>query len=285
MRRPFRHDEMYRTDLEEYAETWRDLAYMRREGGILEIRLHWEDGPLRWNGAVHRALAPLFMDVADDLDNECVIITGTGDRFASEFDPESRELQDAEPFGQQITYDWWWLAQTRMPLALMTIPVPIVGAINGPAVIHPETGLLSDVVICSENTYFADRHYTGVGIVPSDGGNILFRELLGHNRGRSFLYQGTAINAEQALELGMVAEVVSREKLLERAWEIAETTFMRVTRLQRRLSREILIQPWREIYTKEIRASMAHEAWASHAEWPGSHTVVAAVAGGEAGTR
>jgi enoyl-CoA hydratase/carnithine racemase len=272
---------MYRTYLEEYSEKWHDLCYFRREGGILELRFHWEDGPWRWNGPVHHALAPLFTDVAYDPETECVIITGTGDRFVSEFDAESKELQDLEPFGSHITYDWWWLAQTRMPFALMNIPVPIVGAINGPAVIHPEVVLLSDVVICSENTYFADRHFSGVGIVPSDGSNILFRGLLGLNRSRSFLYQGSKIEADQALEWGLVSEVLPADQLVDRAWEIAETVFMRVSRIQRRMSREILIQPWRELYVKELNGSLAHECYASEASWPGSHAVVAAIADGE----
>jgi enoyl-CoA hydratase/carnithine racemase len=281
MSHTFRTDTFYRTHLEEYAESWKALCHFRRENGILEMRFHWDDGPWRWNGPVHHGLTPLFHDVANDPETECIIITGTGDRFVSEFDPNSRELQDREPFGSHITYDWWWLAQTRMPQALMDIPVPIVGAINGPAVIHPEVALLSDVVICTDTTYFADRHFTGVGIVPSDGSNILYRELLGQNRARAYLYLGTTVEAQQALDWGLVAEVLPQEKLLDRAWEIAETVFMRVSRLQRRMTREILMQPWRELYAKEIRGSLAHEAYASESEWPGSHTVVAARSDGE----
>jgi enoyl-CoA hydratase/carnithine racemase len=277
MGRPFRTDTMYRTHLEDYAATWADLCRYRREGGILEIRFHWDDGPWRWNDAVHRALAPMFNDVANDPETECVIITGTGDRFLNEFDAATLERQSAEPMGQTILYDWWWMSQTRMPLALMHIPVPIVGAINGPAVIHPEVALLSDVVICSDTTIFKDTHYTGVGIVPSDGSNILYRALLGMNRARSYLYQGYEIDAQQALELGLVAEVLPPEDLLERAWEIAETVFMRVSRIHRRLSREALIQPWRELYVKELYGSLAHEAWASQDTWPGEHRVAAAM--------
>jgi 6-oxocamphor hydrolase len=265
----FSTDTMYRTHLEDYAERWQQFVRFRREKGILEVRLHTNDGPLLWNGPIHGALVPLFHDLAHDPETECIIITGTGDSFLSEFDPAALERQRSQAFGQQIAYDWWWTAQTRMPLALMEIPVPIVGAVNGPAIIHPEIALLSDVVICSETTCIADKHYTGVGITPSDGGNILFRELLGMNRARAFLYLGTNIDARQALELGIVAEVLPAEKLLDRAWEIAETVFMSVTRIQRRLSREILMQPWRERYTSEIRASMAHECWACQDTWPG----------------
>jgi enoyl-CoA hydratase/carnithine racemase len=271
MARVFKRDTLYRTYLEEYSETWQEFVKFRRENGILEIRFHLEDGPWRWNEPMHGALVPMFADVSHDPETECIIITGTGDVFLNQFDPESLARQSEQEFGQHIAYDQWWAAQTRMPHSLMDIRVPIVGAVNGPAVIHPEIAFLSDVVICTPNTHLWDRHFTGVGITPSDGGNIFFRELLGMNRARSFLYLGTQIEAPQLLELGLVAEVVEPDKLLDRAWEIAETVFMSVTRIQRRLSREILMQPWREVYMREIRASMAMECWACEDTWPGQH--------------
>jgi enoyl-CoA hydratase/carnithine racemase len=271
MARVFKRDTLYRTYLEEYSETWQDFVKFRRENGILEIQFHLDDGPWRWNEPMHGALVPMFADVSHDPETECIIITGTGDVFLNQFDPDSLARQSEQEFGQHIAYDQWWAAQTRMPHALMDIRVPIVGAVNGPAVIHPEIGFLSDVVICTPNTHLWDRHFTGVGITPSDGGNIFFRELLGMNRARAFLYLGTKIEADQLLSLGLVAEVVEADKLLERAWEIAETVFMSVTRIQRRLSREILMQPWREVYMREIRASMAMECWACEDTWPGQH--------------
>jgi enoyl-CoA hydratase/carnithine racemase len=282
MSKVFDKNVQYRTHLDDYAEYWQDLAHLTRRDGILEVRFHWDNGPFRWNEAVHGALAPLFMDISYDPDTECVIITGTGDVFVDQFDPESHRRKASKGFaGGHITYDEWWVAQPRFPAALMDIPVPVIGAVNGPAIIHPEILLLSDVVIAAEHAYFSDRHYTGVGIVPSDGGNILYRELLGHNRGRAYLYLGHKIDAAQAKDLGMVAEVLPADQLLARAWEIAETVIMPVPRIQRRMTREVLMQPFRELYVKEIRASMAHEAWACEVEFPGVERQLAARNPGE----
>lgn len=269
----YKKDTIYRTHLEDYAAKWADLVKLRREEGILEVRFHWDNGPWRWNEAAHTSLAPLFHDLSYDDDTECIIMTGTGDVFLSEFDKESHDRQDEHGFDGDITYGQWWKAQVRMPSALMDIPVPVIGAVNGPAIIHPEVVLLSDIVIASEKFFVTDRHYA-IGVTPSDGGNIFYRELLGPNRGRSFLYRGDVINAEEAVRLGIVSEVVPHEKLLDRAWEIARDVVMKPARIQRRLTREILMQPWREFYVKEIRASMANESWACHISFPGVDKVV-----------
>jgi enoyl-CoA hydratase/carnithine racemase len=262
-RAPFRKDTPYYTELQDYQETWAELAHLRREDGILEVRFHWDDGPWRWNEAVHGALVPLLSDISHDPRNECLIVTGTGDAFLDRFDPDSIPGQRFPLPGYEVTYDWWWTVQTRLPGALIDVPVPVVAAINGPVSIHPEVVLLSDIVIASSTTTFADRHLADVGLVPSDGTNVLFRELLGHQRAKLALYSGRPMGAEEALALGVVSEVVEPERVLERAWDVARTTIMPIPRIHRRITREILMQPFRELYAKEIRASLAHEGWAA----------------------
>jgi len=58
--------------------------------------------------------------------------------------------------------------------------------------------------------------------VPGDGMHIIYPLLLGLNRGRYFLLTGQTLNARQALDLGLVSEVLPRPQLLARAWELAE---------------------------------------------------------------
>ena len=95
---------------------------------------------------------------------------------------------------------------------------------------------MNDIVICTESTTMSDGHYTGMGIVPGDGVQTVYRELLGHNRGKYYLYTGKAIPAKQLLDWGVVSEVVPDEKLLDRAWEIAREVFMVRSRATRRMT-------------------------------------------------
>jgi enoyl-CoA hydratase/carnithine racemase len=72
--------------------------------------------------------------------------------------------------------------------------------------------------------------------VPGDGVHIIYPLLLGLNRARYFLLTGQELNAQKAHELGLVAEVLPRERLVERAWELAAEIALRpplVTRYTR----------------------------------------------------
>jgi enoyl-CoA hydratase/carnithine racemase len=260
---------MYRTHLAEYAKSWEEYFYFRRENGILEVRMHTDGGPAQWSLELHRAFVPAFADIQNDPENECIILTGTGDSFLSSFDAEGWErLGFREPFTHRHGYDVFYFDQTREPWALLSQQVPIIAAVNGPLFIHAELALLNDIVICSETTTIRDGHYADVGIVPGDGVHTLFRELLGHVRGKYFLLTGQTLDASELLSLGLVSEIVPQESLLDRAWEIAETLFMTRNRIHRRITRELLVQPWRELFIKELGYGQAVESWACHDYWP-----------------
>ena len=100
--------------------------------------------------------------------------------------------------------------------------MPIIGAINGPALIHAEIPVMSDIVLASENATFQDAPHFPRGVVPGDGVHVICPFLLGQNRGRYFLLTGQTLSAQEARELGVVSEVLPRERLLPRAWELAQ---------------------------------------------------------------
>jgi enoyl-CoA hydratase/carnithine racemase len=265
----FNRHELYRTYLNEYAERWSEYFSFRREDGILEVRMHTAGGPCKWDLELHRAFIPAFADIHHDPENECLIITGTGEEFLAEFDEASWDRNGfREPFGHEHGYDIFYADQTKEPFSLLNLEIPVIAAVNGPCMIHAELALLNDVVIASDKASFRDGHYTGMGIVPGDGVHTLFRELLGHNRGKYFLLTGQTLSAKESLDLGLVSEVVAHEDLLDRAWEIARTIFMARNRIQRRVTRAVLNQPWRELFTKELAFGQGLESWACHDYWP-----------------
>jgi enoyl-CoA hydratase/carnithine racemase len=261
--------EMYRTHLDDYAERWADYFTMRREDGILEIRMHTNGGPAEWGLEIHRAFVPAFADIGHDPENECVIFSGTGDRFLASMDAEGWVRNGFDkPYDFQKGYDFWYHDQVHEPFAMLNLEIPVIAAINGPFFIHQELALVNDIVICSESTTMADGHYTGMGIVPGDGVQTLFRELMGVNRAKYFLLTGQILTAQEMLEMGLVGEVVANDKLLERAWELARNVFMKRSRSHRRMTRALLVQPWRELLTRELPMGMAMECWATHEYWP-----------------
>src|SRR5258705_280740 len=78
--------------------------------------------------------------------------------------------------------DYWdriYIEGKDLLMNLLDIPVPVIGAVNGPAFIHAELVTMSDIVIASDTAIFADlAHFPG-GTVPSDGVHVWWEMLLG----------------------------------------------------------------------------------------------------------
>jgi enoyl-CoA hydratase/carnithine racemase len=188
---------------------------MKREDGILEVALHTRGGPLVFNGYVHEALVRAFRDIGDDPENHVVILTGTGNEFCAQI------TGDGFDFFTPSGYDKILREATKILENILDIQVPMIAAINGPVTAHSEYALLCDIVIAAENAYFQDAAHPAFGIVPGDGLHIVWPEVIGEIRGRYFLLSGQRLSAAEAREYGAVNELVARDALLPRAWELA----------------------------------------------------------------
>jgi len=226
------------TNLEHYANKYHCIR-MRREDGVLEMRFHTEDGPFQWSLLPHRDLESAFLDVSRDRDNEVVILTGTGDEFCGPAVPIG-----GHPNRNSMTpaiYDPIYWEGKHLLMNLLNIEVPVISAINGPAVRHAEIPLLSDIVLATEDAYLQDTAHFQGGMVPGDGMHVVMPLLMGLTRGRYFLLTGQKISAQEALNLGLYNEVLPRTDLLPRAWALART-LLEQTQLVRRYSRVVLTE-------------------------------------------
>jgi len=87
--------------------------------------------------------------------------------------------------------------------------------------------------------------------VPADGIHNAFQELLGTKRAAYALLTGEAIDAKKALEYGLVNELVPRERLIERGYQIADH-IMSQPRVTRRLTTQIVRRPWKKRITDDL---------------------------------
>ena len=202
--------------LDEYANKYQSVRMERRDG-ILQITLHTNGGSLQWGSTPHEELPQAFHDIGSDPDNRVVIMTGSGDAFTGP--PGTRE---SRPKRSPSQWDKTYREGKHLLMNLLDIEVPMISAINGPALRHSELPLLCDIVLASENAAFQDSGHFINGLIPGDGMHVIYPMLLGLNRGRYFLLTGQTIDAPKALELGLVNEVLPREELLPRAWALAE---------------------------------------------------------------
>ena len=192
-------------------------ARMERREGILQMTLHTNGGSLQWGGTPHHELPEAFADIGSNPENRVVIMTGTGDEFIG---PQGS--RQTRPRRAPRESDRTYREGKHLLMNLLDIEVPMISAINGPALRHPELPLLCDIVLAAEEASFQDSGHFISGLIPGDGMHIVYLLLLGLNRGRYFLLTGQTIRAPEARELSLVSEVLPREELLPRAWALAE---------------------------------------------------------------
>ncbi len=245
---------------DQYRNRYQNIK-LEREDGILTMTLQTNGGNFVWSALAHEELGYCFTDIGTDRDNKVVIMTSTGDNWCAEIDAGSFKLSNAGDWDLTI-YDG-----RRLLLNLLDIEVPVISAVNGPARIHPEIPVLSDIVIASETALFQDAPHFMSGIVPGDGAHIVWPHLLGANRGRYFLLTGQELDARTALEYGAVSEVVPPARLMARAKELA-TMIAAKPQLTRRYSRIALTQRIKRLMHEGLGYGLAIEALAAIDQLP-----------------
>jgi enoyl-CoA hydratase/carnithine racemase len=260
-----------RPRFEAYAEKYAAYFMMQRRDGIIELRMHTDGGPARFDFAVHNAWAQAWLEIGNDPDNEVLILTGTGDQWLGTPDTLDAGLGEAAgqlmhgPRPADFAYEHGYYDATKLlENFVFGIDIPTIAALNGPSVAHTEFALLCDITLAAETATITDPHLLA-GTAPGDGQQLTLQELIGTKRAAYHLYTGQPIGAQQALELGLVNEVLPAAHLLPRAWELAEG-IMKSPRAARRLTHAITQRPWKRRLVQDLGFGIAHEMFGIHAD-------------------
>lgn len=253
-------------EFNDYANKYSHIR-MERQDGILEITFHTNGGTLVWGGGPHAQFGPAFYDIGRDRENKIVIMTGTGDSFIEEI--------NADVLGQRLpksditptTWDHIYSDAKRLLMNLLDIEVPVIAAVNGPVNIHAELAVLSDIVIAAQHAAFADAPHFPNGLVPGDGVHVVWPHILGRNRGRYFLLTGQRLSAQEALQLGVVSEVLPADKLMSRARELARQ-ILRQPPLTVRYARVVMTQELKKLLLEHLSHGLALQGLAANEYWP-----------------
>jgi enoyl-CoA hydratase/carnithine racemase len=204
------------TEFANYRDSFPNARLTRSPSGVLEVVLHSDGGTLVFNGHTHEQFVELFHVIGSDRDNRVVILTGSGGAFMESITPEGFDFFSPRGF------DKIYREGKKVLMNILDIEVPMIAAVNGPMRLHTEYVLLADIVLATPETVFQDKPHFDFGIVPGDGVNLLWPEVIGSVRGRYFLLMRQELDAETAKDWGAVNEIVPAEALLDRAREIAE---------------------------------------------------------------
>ncbi|KHL97246.1 crotonase [Paenibacillus sp. IHB B 3415] len=254
------------TRFEEYSEKYKDLFFMTRRGGILEVRMHTGGGPLQFDWTVQTAYGNVWSDVGRDPENEVMILTGTGDLWQIG-NPEVWTTKFMD-WPNRRKLEMYHESLKMIENMIHCLDIPTIGVINGTGS-HWQLGTLCDITICTEDTAFFDAHYLG-GVPPGDGIVLALQKILGSKKAAFYAYTGLNINAQEALDLGLVSEVLPHEQLLPRAWELAEM-IMQAPRSTRHLTHSIVSHPWKKALAKDQGLQLTHQLYDMAIDEEGIH--------------
>jgi enoyl-CoA hydratase/carnithine racemase len=154
----------------------------------------------------------------------CLIITGNGKAFCS--GGNVKEMRDGKgTFGgtpAQIAEKYRRGIQ-RMSLAMHSIEIPVIGAVNGPAIgAGFDLACMCDIRLGSEFAMFGET-FINLGIIPGDGGAWFLQRLVGYQKAAELTFSGRLVKAEEALQLGLLLEIIPADQLLQKAIELAQS--------------------------------------------------------------
>jgi enoyl-CoA hydratase/carnithine racemase len=236
-----------------YFDKYENLAFTRDADGVLVLRFHTNNGPIIFTGQTHEDFTAALDEMALDKDNKALVLTGTGDAFMDQIDGPSL----GEIFKPAV-WEKVRVEGTKVLQRLLELPFPVVGVANGPAIIHSEYLLLSDIHIASERATYADFPHPAFGITGGDGMQVVWEEIAGPARAKWLLWTGERIDAQTALQWGVVNEVVAHERALARGIEIARSLAAKPA-LYRTLQKQTLNVNLRRRIIQDVPFGMALE--------------------------
>lgn len=195
---------------------------------------------LTGNSAVEEFVAACARITAD-ASVRVVILTGAGTAFSSGGNVKDMSRFFERDIAPTAIRQEYRNGIQRLPLALYNLEVPVIAAVNGPAIgAGCDLACMCDIRIASENATFAES-FIRVGIVPGDGGAWLLPRAVGRSKAAEMSFTGDAIDAAEALACGLVSRVVAHDELMSAARALAERIARNpgpTLRLTKRLLRE-----------------------------------------------
>lgn len=188
---------------------------LQLDGNVLLMRLNRPAALNAIDAQLHAELSTVFAEIARADPCEAIVLTGAGRAFCAGGDIKWFEhITPAE-------VDDMFTGARRIVLDLLELPMPIIAAVNGPAMgLGATMALFCDVVLAAESATFGDPHVS-IGLVAGDGGAVIWPWLIGPARAKEALLTGRIFGAAEAEDFGLVNHVYPADDLLPAAIRLA----------------------------------------------------------------
>ncbi|HDZ57783.1 MAG TPA: crotonase/enoyl-CoA hydratase family protein [Pseudomonas xinjiangensis] len=201
-----------------------EFLQVQRSGGVAVVRMN---NPETRNALSEPSQMQEFVDLCRDLRRDqsvrVMVLTGNGKAFCA--GGNIKDMQNREGIFAGSPYelrDTYRNGIQQIPLALYELDIPIIAAVNGPAIgAGLDLACMCDIRIASDKALFAES-FVKLGIVPGDGGAWLLPRIIGIPKASLMAFTGDTIDAAKALEWGLVEQVFTPEALESEALALAE---------------------------------------------------------------
>ncbi len=184
---------------------------LTKDGPAARILLNRPDALNAWNEQFGRDLLDAVSTVAADESTRAVLITGAGRGFSSGADLKEQRGGDEGGLPDLSAR----LKEIYHPVitALREMPKPVVAAVNGPAVgIGCSLALAADLIVAADSAYFL-LAFVNIGLVPDGGSTAFLPARVGYARAAEMAMLGERVPADQALDWGLINQVVADDEL------------------------------------------------------------------------
>ena len=160
--------------------------------------------------------------INNDRDVRCVILTGAGKAFSAGGNVKNMQNKSGNFSGSSVGLrDRYKKGIHKIIKAIWNIEVPVIAAINGPAVgAGFDLACMCDFRIMSNNAFLAES-FINLGIIPGDEGAFFLQRLIGYQKAAELTLTGRKVSASEALELGLVLKKVDPNQLIQEAKKFA----------------------------------------------------------------
>ncbi|AVZ40875.1 MULTISPECIES: enoyl-CoA hydratase-related protein [unclassified Dietzia] len=198
--------------------TGRDAVKVETDDlGVTTISINRPD---RMNALDHHtvgALIGLITEHGADAGTRVIVLAGEGAAFTTGADLQSIREGAADAPSPDVTMD----NAAALVRAVLTAPVPVIAAVNGPAAgVGVSLALASDLVLMSDDAYLLFA-FTNIGLMPDGGASVLLPAAVGRSVASRMLLRGDAVSAAEAQQVGLALDVLPAADLRPAAAKLA----------------------------------------------------------------
>ena len=205
---------------------------------IVKITLNRPDTRNALSGDIIEGLVEYIQKADKDKNVGCVILTGAGKSFSSGGNlQEIKDMTTKDQMTQAQLEDWYRFGIQKIPLTMNSIDVPVVAAVNGHAIgAGNDLCTMCDIRIAGEDAKFSES-FLRIGIIPGDGGSWFLPKIIGLARANEMILTCDVLDANKALDWGLVSKVVPNENLIVEAQQLAKKIATQPPEASRRAKR------------------------------------------------